>query len=504
MDTGHPKPLRLDLDRLEDRVVPAIASIQLSNQILTVRTDNSDSVVQVRHDANTVQILDGNNGQIRIFARSNVSRVDVWGGNGNDSLSSLGGSKLFVRLFGKGGDDYLEGDSGRNMLVGGDGNDRLFGRGGNDDMSGLAGDDYLFGGIGNDKLDGGDGNDTVIGGPDVNAITGGTGDDVLVSINGSGLDTLDAGTGFDVVWIDQANGFTDSVTGIDGSEIIHLVTSFANGADNTLNGDTILSPALGITNRPNDVYEVFASRPLFPVAGAAITDIQQNVSPGTIDSPVLNDGWMLATAGAILNDFPQFFRANMVDFGDGTFGINFNGTYIRVDNRLPVSQFGSLSPAFAKLGPDNSMWVAILEKAFATVANVNAPSYNLINGGAFPSSAMSALGFTPQTFLTPGVFVDEFQLGDFLKQARANNIPTVYTVFPPTSGLPLTVPLVIGQSYTLEALILAQNGDVTSVVLRNPTGVDGGGSTDSNPNDGLVTITILDLYTVEGRLDFAT
>ena len=45
-------------------------------------------------------------------------------------------------------------------------------------------------------------------------------------------------------------------------------------------------------------------------------------------------------------------------------------------------------------------------------------------------------------------------------------------------------------------------------MLRNPWGVDTGNFRvsyrDANPNDGLVTITVAELYSSQGRLNWAT
>ena len=62
------------------------------------------------------------------------------------------------------------GNSGNNVISGGDLNDTL---------SGLAGNDTLNGGLGSDTLNGGDGNDTLNGGDDNDVLNGGIGTDTL-------------------------------------------------------------------------------------------------------------------------------------------------------------------------------------------------------------------------------------------------------------------------------------------------------------------------------------
>jgi hypothetical protein len=499
MHTGNPRAFRPNVVQLEGRDVPAITSIQLVGGILTVRTDNTDNAVQVSHDTSTVTVLDAKNNITNSYPAAAIARVDVFGGDGNDSLISRGKSGITVRLIGRGGNDYLEGDADRNVLIGGPGNDTLYGRGGDDICGGGDGNDFIFGGIGNDIVQGDAGNDYVNGGPGTDAISGGAGDDVIVSIDGQINDTVDAGGGTDTAWVDQVGSTREPVTGLDTQDFVRAVSEFANGADLTLDGDRIPDPALRIQDRPNDVYEAFFGRPLFPSAGPSINDIAQNVSPGTVSNARLNDGWFLSSLGAMLQSFPNLIKTNVVDFADGTYGVNFNGTFLRIDNDLPVEQYGDVLPAYAKVGPENSLWVPILEKAAATVENLNAPDYSLINGGHFPSDAFALYGATPESFQVPGVFFDSLQLGSLIQQKLSDNVSIAFTV---TDVPPANVPLIPGQSYTVVSVTTDNLDVVTSVKLRNPTGVDGAGSTDADPQDGYVTVNIDDLFATPGQLDF--
>ena len=60
----------------------------------------------------------------------------------------------------------------------------------------------------------------------------------------------------------------------------------------------------------------------------------------------------------------------MVDFDDGTYGVRLGDNFYRVDNELPVSNAanGAVSSNLtnAGLGAQNSMWAAVVEKAFAS------------------------------------------------------------------------------------------------------------------------------------------
>lgn len=94
--------------------------------------------------------------------------------------AQLGGYKFHI---GDAGDNVLEGDGNRDVMVGGDGHDTL---------RGFGNDDRLAGGNGNDECDGGDGNDRVLGGDGNDNLAGGTGRDRIVG--GPGIDVLIDGT----------------------------------------------------------------------------------------------------------------------------------------------------------------------------------------------------------------------------------------------------------------------------------------------------------------------
>jgi type VI protein secretion system component Hcp len=83
------------------------------------------------------------------------SRVEVYGGAGEDELKVDGKLAVPAVLFGGSGNDRLQGGPGIDILVGGDGDDILVGD---------AGRDLLIGGAGRDLLRSGSGQDILIGG----------------------------------------------------------------------------------------------------------------------------------------------------------------------------------------------------------------------------------------------------------------------------------------------------------------------------------------------------
>lgn len=170
-------------------------------------------------------------------------------------------------LTGSGHTDMLEGDGGRNILIGGDGDDwddqmttpmvegGLFGNAGNDVLGGGGGNDWLSGGAGHDDIWGHDGDDMLLGGaghdrPFVTLDENTDGDHPLVTVaadapfalefdfakivdglntrgglfggkgndtldGGTGDDYLDAGAGDDVLIYDAADNHRDGGTGND-------------------------------------------------------------------------------------------------------------------------------------------------------------------------------------------------------------------------------------------------------------------------------------------------
>jgi len=93
-------------------------------------------------------------------------------------------------LIGTDRDDLINGNGGNDRLYGGLGNDKLVGGLGNDFLQGGAGNDYLYGNEGNDRLLGGDGDDRLFGGGGFNRLTGGAGSDTFALSTGTGFDTI--------------------------------------------------------------------------------------------------------------------------------------------------------------------------------------------------------------------------------------------------------------------------------------------------------------------------
>ena len=133
--------------------------------VLSVTGHNGDDAITVNRDAAGQILING--GAISVQGDQptlvNTTEIDVFGGNGNDTISldnvapPAGQALPSAHLFG---------GNGKDTLIGGAGNDTLVGGAGNDTVVGGKGTDTAFLGAGNDTFvwNPGDGNDVVEGG----------------------------------------------------------------------------------------------------------------------------------------------------------------------------------------------------------------------------------------------------------------------------------------------------------------------------------------------------
>ncbi|MFO0942483.1 MAG: hypothetical protein U0930_17230 [Pirellulales bacterium] len=98
-----------------------------------------------------VRILNGTNWVTQVY--SNISRIDVYAGDGEDDVTTDINLAIPLRLFGGNGDDKLRGGKSDDYLNGGAGNYRLIDQ---------AGFNVLIGDLGADRLTGGDNEDLLI------------------------------------------------------------------------------------------------------------------------------------------------------------------------------------------------------------------------------------------------------------------------------------------------------------------------------------------------------
>ena len=337
----------------------------------------------------------------------------------------------------------------------------MWGDAGNDDMYGGAHADEMFAGAGDDELFGGDGAD------------------VLVAVGGGTNDALRGEGGFDQLWLDS--DATETILSPDPVETLfgatHRVNTFVGGTSKELLGQNLADPNADFGGYTG-VYKNFDSKPLFNWTGPVKDDIDQGG---------VGDCYYLAGLSGIAKQDPQRIRNNVVSFGDGTFGVRFYNnagavSYYRVDADLPVLNSGSFTPKYADLGTGDSMWVPILEKAFAFFRS-GANSYASLHGGGM-SEPFRALGTTAAGITNMWVAGNQnatlLNIRAALLAGKAVSAGTPPVA--PTNGCPC----VGWPAYTVDSVQVV-GGVPVSITLRNPWSVDGAGS--DGVNDGYVTAT---------------
>src|SRR5689334_4008621 len=124
----------------EDLESRRLLSTTLSGSTVIVTGSGSADDIFVRLDKSG-RIVVEENGSIQRFAGSNVTRVSINGGSGDDYVNVELAITLPTTINGQGGFDTLLGGGGPDSISGGSGNDKLLGGGGNDLIRGDSGKD---------------------------------------------------------------------------------------------------------------------------------------------------------------------------------------------------------------------------------------------------------------------------------------------------------------------------------------------------------------------------
>ena len=348
---------------------------------------------------------------------------------------------------------------------------------------------YLFGGTGDDSLTGGAGNDKLYGQAGADALNGGAGDDILINLGDSRYDSATGGDGFDAFWTDAAS--TDTITDASADELaggaVHRISNFTGfatmrrgipraariGVD--LNGGNLADPALSDASAR---YRNFAANPLFSTAGPTADDIGQGY---------VGDCWYVATLAAIARTNPNAIRQAVVELGDGTYAVQFatpdgSKAFVRVDADLPTASWGGMY--YADLGAQNSLWVAIMEKAYACFRDGGVASYSDLDGG-WMDEAFSDLGYDSNS-------IWDVSNGDDLLQRISDELSAGKAVTMAINTARNGAPVIGSHAYTVVSVDTDSQGTKT-LVLRNPWGIDGIGS--DGHDDGYVRLTALQAFT---------
>lgn len=461
------------------------------------------------------------NGASRQFDAGGITTIAFDGGAGDDSFE-LTGYSLKASAKGGAGNDTLIGSTGNDTLFGGIGNDQIRGGAGNDKLNGETGNDIVRGDAGNDTLYlgqgndrgfgdagsdiifGGTGNDQIWGGADADKLNGDDGDDTLVSLDNALSDVLTGGRGRDSFWCDQsavqslrtADKIKDLSARFEAANV-HKITSFANGADRTLDGDDIADPADGAN------YRNFSGNPLFPTAGPGVTDVFQ--AGGVPTTAPRQDCWLLSGLGAIAKASKNAARQLVADLGDGTYAVKIAGKYYRVDADLPTDGAATPKPTNAGLGRQNALWVPIVEKAYA-LHRTTAKTYASLDFGTTGEGLqnLNTSGLTVKNFTAYQATTSAEAAGLAMMEEMAVRMAEGKAVILGTFAQVGMAPLQPLHVYMVVSFTWDKDtGNMVSVTLRNPRGMDSENGRWDDVNDGYVTVTAAQLGGATGEVAWA-
>lgn len=422
----------------------------------------SDTVSYASRSQNVTVLIDGsaNDGQVgeSDFVASDIEVAQ--GGWGNDFLG-VNSSDYVPRTF--------RGGYGDDTIIGGNGNDIIFGDAGVND---------LYGGAGNDQLHGGS---------SANFLHGGDGDDILVSIGGSHVDRQYGQGGNDSFWLDaestecvmDASSYETSYNThrVAGFEALKIKGTNYGSPSREMNIGNLVDPITTVGSGTSTVtygYKNFADKPLFNNG----TPIADDVRQGNV-----GDCYFMAPLSAIAKANPNRIKQSVVDLGDGTFAVQLRrdgvSKFVRVDADLPVNSSGS--PVFAKFNNAGaSMWVPIMEKAWAFFRNSTGTYQGAASGRPF--EAFKTLGLSYSTYDPYSWFNDSAsEFGDKVSSLLSSGKAVTLCTDGGASAL------VKSHCYVVDH-VNRVNGSISSITLRNPWGTDGV-SADS-VNDGYITLSL--------------
>lgn len=431
------------LDQLESRTLlaSALAIASMSHnggtQLRITGTAGAD-FISVRRTVDGYLIANSDWSQT---ISGSFNSIQVKSGAGNDRITISSAIKVSTQLYGESGHDTINGGSGADSIFGGEGNDKLYGN---------------------------------------------AGEDTVVSLGGGLKDSLTGGTGTDSFWLDSTD--TEKVTDANAYEksvgASHAVGNFKSFTVNgkkispskELAGSRIADPTIDGAFQ----YTRFADRPLFSNKGPSVNDVKQGQA---------GDCYFLSTLAALAKTNPQIIRQSIADLGDGTYAVQFfsaNGAknFLRVDDDLATFA-NSTTPAYADLGAQNSLWVAIMEKAFAYF-RTGESTYASLDAG-WMSEAFRALGSKSSSLWKNTGLNSAVALAKELETLVASGKSVTLAI----SSVPDGQALIGNHAYTVDGVIPNADGS-TSVRLRNPWGYDGAG--DDGADDGYVIISSTSLF----------
>jgi len=301
----------------------------------------------------------------------------------------------------------------------------------------------------------------------------------VIAIGGSHT-LVSGGSGLDSFWVDSKVQLSNVTAAETRLQMVHTITSFAplvtaNGHGGystvtpslTLNALSLPDP---ISNDVSGTVEKnFSADPFFASGGPTANDVSQGG---------VGDCLFMSAVSGIAGLDPNLIRQSIVALGDGTYVVDFKqlyswpfpagfttDTFTWVNADLLVNSSGQT--VYASLGAQNSLWVALMEKAWYFQRPVDGAStswyqanvghYSMIHGGG-PNELFSQLA-VPGVGLNPGP--------NFWSQV-VNDVNAGMEVVIGTTGANIADGLGLVSAH--DYWVFAYNGSYKEIVIRNPWG----------------------------------
>jgi hypothetical protein len=151
--------------------------------------------------------------------------------------------------------------------------------------------------------------------------------------------------------------------------------------------------------------------------------------------------------------------------------------YLRIDGDLPVNSSNAL--VYARTSPDNEIWVALAEKAYAYY-RYGQNSYSSIESGWMSTTYSQVTGGYTSSKITYNSTASSMY--DYLRSKLSSGYAVTAGTYSGTDS-----PWVGGHAYVIKSVQTV--GGQMMATIYNPWGIDGR-SWDSNSSDGLMNVTI--------------
>ncbi|MEI7658098.1 MAG: C2 family cysteine protease [Phycisphaerae bacterium] len=276
---------------------------------------------------------------------------------------------------------------------------------------------------------------------------------IIISSVGGAASTITSSAANVSAWIDTTDVFT-------GTGTVNRIATLAGN----------VSKAVGASlPNPTDSGGTMAVNASLFGSGPTAGDINQGA---------IGDCYYIASLAAFATSRPNVVRESAVDLGDGTYIVKFirsgSPVFVRVSNQVPTA--GGSSYRYARPGAAGTVWVPIMEKAFAYFRS-GANTYASISGG-WMGEVYSAMGVNSSTIWMNTTVTEESLFTMLSSDMAAGRAVTFGTI----SSAPN---LVGGHAYSLISAVRDANG-VARYTVRNPWGVSGKAIENSS---GVATLT---------------